>query len=185
MHTDRVVRIGPPNRREQLVRWVESWCDGVAFTLSPLSGGASARNFFRLEFVDSRPTLIVMDAPTHGDSHRFVRVARLLADAGVHAPDVIAEDLEQGFLVISDLADASYLSEPNNDNADSLFEPATPAWLTDSIPWKEGTSRFSWNLHATRALPATPCWRANGSETSTSVLQEDPLAPIAWDKFRV
>jgi aminoglycoside/choline kinase family phosphotransferase len=137
MHTEKV-RIGPPNRREQLVRWVESWCDGVAFTLYPLSGGASARNFFRLELADNRPALIVRDAPAHGDSHRFVRVARLLADAGVHAPDVIAQNLEQGFLLISDLGDASYLSELNNDNANSLFEAAIDALIRWQLASRAG-----------------------------------------------
>jgi N-acetylmuramate 1-kinase len=137
MHSDKV-RIDPPNRREQLVRWVESWCDGVAFTLYPLPGGASARNFFRLEFADSRPALIARDAPAHGDSHRFVRVARLLADAGVHAPDVIAQDLEQGFLLISDLGDASYLSELNNDNANSLFDAAIDALIRWQLASRAG-----------------------------------------------
>ncbi len=137
MHTDKV-RIDPPNRHEQLVRWVESWCDGGAFTLCPLSGGASARNFFRLEFADSRPALIVREAPAHGDSHRFVRVAQLLADAGVHAPDVIAQDLEQGFLLISDLGDASYLSELNNDNANALFEAAIDALIRWQLASRAG-----------------------------------------------
>ncbi len=131
------VRIDPPSRHEQLVRWVESWCDGVDFTLHPLPGGASARNFFRLEFADSRPTLIVRSAPAHGDSHRFVRVAKLLADAGVHAPDVVSQDLERGLLLISDLGDTSYLSALNHDNANSLFKAAIDAlirWQLASRP---------------------------------------------------
>ncbi len=131
------VAIDPLNRHEQLVRWVECWCDGVAFTLHPLTGGASARNFFRLELADGRPTLIVRDSPAHGDSHRFARVARLLADGGVHAPNVIAQDLERGFLLISDLGDTSYLSALNRDNANSLFEAATNAlirWQLASRP---------------------------------------------------
>ena len=137
MDTD-IVRIDPPNRHEQLVRWVDSWCDGGDFTLHPLPGGASARNFFRLEFAHSRPALIVRDAPAHGDSHRFVRVARLLADAGVHAPEVIAQDLEQGFLLISDLGDTSYLSALNHDNANSLFEAAIDALIRWQLASRAG-----------------------------------------------
>lgn len=120
---------GKPNRHQQLVRWAETRCGGAGFTLTPLPPGASARLFFRLKFADNRPSLIVRDAPAHGDSYRFARIARLLADAGLHAPEVIAQDLEQGFLLMSDLGDASYLSTLNHKNADSLFEAAIDALI--------------------------------------------------------
>src|SRR5437588_10312037 len=103
------IEIDPLNRHEQLVRWIESWCGGVLFTLRPLPSGASGRHFFRLAFDDNRPTLIVRDAPAHGDSDRFIRIARLLADAGLHAPELVAQDSERGLLVMTDLGDANYL----------------------------------------------------------------------------
>jgi len=123
------VGVGLPNRYQQLVRWAESQCGGVSFKLSPLPPGASARHYFRLKFADDRPSLIVRDAPAHGDSCRFARIARLLADAGVHAPEVIAQNLEQGFLLVTDLGDATYLSALNHKNADSLFEAAIDALI--------------------------------------------------------
>ncbi|HKC62832.1 MAG TPA: phosphotransferase [Pyrinomonadaceae bacterium] len=124
------VRTDLVNRDEQLLHWVESSAGGAGFNLHALPGGASTRRFFRLEFFsDSRRTLIVRDAAEPGDSHRFVRAARLLARAGVHVPDVIAQDLDQGFLIISDFGDASYLSTLNQRNADLLFEAAIHALL--------------------------------------------------------
>jgi aminoglycoside/choline kinase family phosphotransferase len=117
------------NRDEQLQQWVASAVEGAGFTLHALPGGASTRRFFRLEFKDGRSTLIVRDAAEPGDSYRFARAARLLIAAGVNAPDIVAQDLDQGFLIISDLGDASYLSNLNDRNADSLFEAAIDALL--------------------------------------------------------
>ena len=46
---------------------------------------------------DGAATLIAMDAPPpQEDCRPFVHVARLLADAGVHAPAVLAQDLDAG-----------------------------------------------------------------------------------------
>ncbi len=71
-----------------------------------------------------------MDAPPeHEDCRPFVRVARLLAEAGVHVPRVIAEDLDQGFLLLSDLGTTSYLQALGNDTADELFRDAIHALL--------------------------------------------------------
>src|SRR2546428_3476203 len=117
---------------------MESWCGGIGFTLRPLPPGASARHFFRLAFDDSRPTLIVRDAPAHGDSDRFVRIARLLVDAGLHAPELVAQDPERGFVLMTDLGDASYLSTLNQNNADSLFEAAIEALIRWQLASREG-----------------------------------------------
>jgi len=79
-------------------------------------------------------TLIVMDAPPpREDCRPFVRVASLLADAGVHAPVVHAEDLERGYLLLSDLGTTTYLqalAEPAA-NADALFADA----LDSLVSW--------------------------------------------------
>ncbi len=40
----------------------------------------------------------------------FVRVAGLLRAAGVHAPEVLAQDLDRGFLLLTDLGATTYLS---------------------------------------------------------------------------
>ena len=54
---------------------------------------------------------ILMDAPPSVEDCRpFVRVASMLHDAGVHAPEVTIEDLEHGYLLLEDLGDATYLA---------------------------------------------------------------------------
>jgi aminoglycoside/choline kinase family phosphotransferase len=66
-----------------------------------------------------------MDAPPpQEDCRPFVHVAGLLQAAGVHAPRILAQDLERGFLLLSDLGTKTYLDILNAVNADDLFRDA-------------------------------------------------------------
>jgi len=50
-----------------------------------------------------------MDAPpAQEDCRPYVHVARVLVRHGVHAPAVLASDLESGFLLLTDLGDTTY-----------------------------------------------------------------------------
>ena len=98
-------------------------------SLRPASADASFRRYFRL---DARGvaggTVIVMDAPPpQEDTRPFLRVAALLHEAGLNAPRVLAQDITQGFLLLTDLGTTTYLGALNEDNADALFEAATAA----------------------------------------------------------
>lgn len=71
-----------------------------------------------------------MDAPPdREDSRPFVQVAELMRAAGVHVPRIIAQDLDRGFLLLSDLGTTTYLKALNADNADPLFSDAMEALL--------------------------------------------------------
>ena len=101
--------------------------DSRDFAITPASADASFRRYFRATFgtppprAAGRRTLIVMDAPpAKEDSVPFVHVARLLREAGVHAPEVLAADLERGFLLLTDLGDRTYLSALDADSAAPL-----------------------------------------------------------------
>lgn len=55
-----------------------------------------------------------MDAPPeHEDCRPWLAIARLFADAGVHVPEILAEDPELGFLLMSDLGSETYLGRLN------------------------------------------------------------------------
>ncbi|AZY50793.1 aminoglycoside phosphotransferase [Bordetella avium] len=76
-------------------------------TLTPVSGDASFRRYFRLQAA-GRP-LIVMDAPPpHEDVRPFLHVDGLLAAAGVHVPTIVAQNSDQGLLLLSDLGEQNY-----------------------------------------------------------------------------
>jgi len=71
-----------------------------------------------------------MDAPpAHEDCRPFIKVARLFADAGVHVPRVLAQDLQQGFLLLSDLGDTTYLWALNPATARNLYLDANDALI--------------------------------------------------------
>jgi aminoglycoside/choline kinase family phosphotransferase len=66
-----------------------------------------------------------MDAPPeHENCAAFVHVAQLMQNAGLNVPRVQAQDLTQGFLLLSDLGTRVYIDELNAGNADALFRDA-------------------------------------------------------------
>ncbi|WP_394560444.1 aminoglycoside phosphotransferase family protein [Aquipseudomonas alcaligenes] len=104
----------------------EGWGTVPPASLAPASSDASFRRYFRWQ-AEGR-SLILMDAPPpQEDCRPFVKVAAMLADAGVHVPRILAQDLERGFLVLDDLGSQTWLEVLSADNADALFEQALQA----------------------------------------------------------
>ena len=116
------------NRQQQLETWLSTALKSAKFTLTTASADASFRRYFRVHVADK--TLIAMDAPpTHESCAPFVQVAQLLAEAGLNAPKVLAQDLAQGFLLLRDLGDDTYLSKLNTETAPELYKNATDALI--------------------------------------------------------
>ncbi len=116
------------NRQQQLETWLSTALQSAEFTLTTASADASFRRYFRVHVANK--TLIAMDAPpTHESCAPFVQVAQLLAEAGLNAPKVLAQDLAQGFLLLRDLGDDTYLSKLNTETAPELYKNATDALI--------------------------------------------------------
>jgi len=98
-------------------------------TLAPASADASFRRYFRIQSQNPNfGTFIVMDAPPqHEPLDAFIKVDLLLGEAGLNVPKILEKDLEQGFLLLSDLGNKTYLSELNDDTANQLYKDATHA----------------------------------------------------------
>ena len=98
-------------------------------TLAPASADASFRRYFRVQAAGG--PLIVMDAPPPQEDVRpFVRIAGLISGAGLNAPELLACDELQGFLLMSDLGHALYLEALQQDpgtRADALMRDAIRA----------------------------------------------------------
>lgn len=79
-----------------------------------------------------------MDAPPpREDCRPFVKVAAMLRQTGLNAPEVLAQDLERGFLLLTDLGNQTYLQVLDQDNANELFSDAIDAlirWQLSSRP---------------------------------------------------
>ena len=73
----------------------------------PLAGDASFRTYYRL--CRGRESAVLMDAPPPDEDVRpYVAVAGLLRRLGLSAPEVMAADVAQGFLLIEDFGDDTY-----------------------------------------------------------------------------
>lgn len=86
-------------------------CHGLRpATLRPASSDASFRRYLR---IDGAPgPFIVMDAPpAHEDVRPFLEVAQRAHAAGLHVPLAIEQDVEHGFVLLSDLGTRLYLDE--------------------------------------------------------------------------
>jgi aminoglycoside/choline kinase family phosphotransferase len=126
------------DRRNLLERWLGGQFRGERFGLAPASEDASFRRYFRATLEDGR-SFIAMDAPPGKEDCRpFVRIAGLLKDAGVHAPVVHAQDLAQGFLLLSDLGTRTYLNELNEASAGGLFADAIDALIRWQLASRAG-----------------------------------------------
>ena len=114
---------------------------GAAFTLAPASEDASFRRYFRATLDDGR-RYVVMDAPPEREPCApFVHVAALLRAAGVNAPEVHAQDLAAGFLLLTDLGTQTYLdalASAGPGRADALFRDATQALLRWQLASRPG-----------------------------------------------
>ena len=85
------------DRLEHLENWLKLQLPGQPYALAPASADASFRRYFRASLPDR--TLIVMDAPpAQEDCRPFIQVAELFRDAGINVPQILAQDLQQGFL---------------------------------------------------------------------------------------
>ena len=125
-------------RRAAVERWLARELRGAPFALTPASEDASFRRYWRAALEDGR-SFVAMDAPPDKEDCRpFVRIAGMLAAAGVHAPQVIAQDLEQGFLLLTDLGTQTYLQVLNAGNAPQLFADATDALIRWQLATRPG-----------------------------------------------
>jgi aminoglycoside/choline kinase family phosphotransferase len=124
--------------RAQAARdWACAALDRTVLSFAPASADASFRRYFRL--AADGGTWIVMDAPPDKeDCAPFVRVAALMREALVHVPDVIAQDLDKGFLLLSDLGTRTYLDVLDESNADALLTDAINALVRWQAASREG-----------------------------------------------
>ena len=103
-------------------------------TFAPASADASFRRYFRLSHAGE--SWVVMDAPPEREDCRpFLHVAQLMLDAGINSPRILAQDLSQGFLLLSDLGRQTFLHVIDEQNADALFTDAIIAL----VQWQQAS----------------------------------------------
>ena len=148
-------------RLSLLHNWVATILPSTTFHIVSLAGDASFRRYFRVIANDRR--YVVMDAPPALENCQpFVAIANAFQSSSVRMPDIIAFDLSQGFLLLSDFGDQQLLPILNDDSADALYRSAIDVLMQmqrcdvtanyalphfdDAQYWREFDIFFTWYL---------------------------------------
>ena len=148
-------------RQEQLNDWLNKVLAETAFSLAPASADASFRRYFRVALHDR--TLIAMDAPPPRENCApFIHVAEVLAKAGLNVPHVLEQDIEQGFLLLTDLGDTTYLAALTDTakkyNPADLYRDASMALVKLQLASKQGVFPDYDEALLTREMQWFPDW---------------------------
>ena len=126
---ERPEHLAQPERIERLTAWASAVLPAPLLDLQTASADASFRRYFRAS--TAAGSFIVMDAPpSHEDCKPFIHVARLFRAAGANTPEILAENLAEGFLLLSDFGDTTYLAALDENSADRLYLDANAALIS-------------------------------------------------------
>lgn len=116
----------------------KTWLSGLPITVTstaPLEADASNRRYIRI--FTKTGTYVAMDAPPPTENIKpFVAISAALQKQGLKSPSIYASDFNQGFLLLSDFGDQTYLRALNTQNVEMLYEKALHA-LSLALPIKE------------------------------------------------
>lgn len=131
-------------RLAQLTSWLDTLGLVEICSRRPASSDASFRRYFRYDVVPAMQdkvgaTLIAMDAPPERENvPAFIHVAGLLQAADVNVPAIVARDVPNGFLLLSDLGTTTYLARLNVDNAPFMYSDAVDTLIKFQLSSEAG-----------------------------------------------
>lgn len=117
------------NRTQQITQWLANELKLPPFRLESASEDASFRRYFRMtpDEGDAK-SLIIMDAPPEKEPlEPFSTIAEQLFRIGLNVPEILARNVEAGFLLLGDLGSTSYLDQLNSETVGRLYGDALSA----------------------------------------------------------
>src|SRR5690348_194372 len=108
IYDDKTSMIANMSRESILDDWLKSVLKTTGFVRVSLAGDASFRRYYRVTVEGS--SYVVMDAPPPESPQLFIEIAQVLDKQGLKVPKVIAAEITQGFLLLTDLGDRLYLN---------------------------------------------------------------------------
>lgn len=117
-------------QRETLLKnWLASIYPNRSFELSFAAADADFRRYFRATF-DNGDTIICMDAPPEKMRQSVINYLKVQAlFSCLNVPTILAQNLEQGFIVLNDFGDIQYLKAMQHDTSSQTHK----ALLLDAI----------------------------------------------------
>lgn len=169
---------------QAIQNWAADRLGVGALEIAPASSDASFRRYFRV--TAQGRDYIVMDAPpAHEDCRPFVAVARLFRDAGVHVPEVLAQDMEQGFLLLTDLGNTTYLAALNESTARELYLAANDALIRIQQASRPGVLPEYDRALLTRELMLFPEWYVGRHMGATLTPEQQTLLDTVFERILV
>lgn len=109
-----------------LKNWLKESCSPAIsnFELEPLINDASSRQYFRLRLKDNLSHIAMIAPPDKENLIAFITIAKDFAHQGINTPAILAYNLEQGFMLLSDLGNDLYLDILNPHTVDDLYNRA-------------------------------------------------------------
>ena len=153
-----------PERQLACISWLEALAQThglVPSSLRVASADASFRRYLRVD-TQAGASLIVMDAPPDKENcEPFVKVAKLMQSAGLKAPEVLAWQEAQGFMLLTDLGDQTMMSaiDVKNPQANhALYMQAVDALIAWQLSSKAGVLPPYDETLLNRELSLFPDW---------------------------
>ena len=154
----------PEERLSRLTAWLDTLALVQVESRRPASADASFRRYFRLDVVPALraklgDTLIAMDAPPDRENvPAYLKVQALLLEAGVSVPAIVAQDVPNGFLLISDLGNTTYLQRLTIDNAAFMYSDAVDTLINFQLSSQPGVLPDYDRAFIERELNLFPEW---------------------------
>jgi aminoglycoside/choline kinase family phosphotransferase len=184
-------------RLDALKNWITRVLGAGRHDIRPASADASFRRYFRV--TAGQQSFIAMDAPPDkGDMHSYVAIARRFHTLGLNVPEVLEENHEQGFFLITDLGDQLYLRHLNDLTVDRLYGDAMGALVIlqagsftqvagkflpdydETLLRREMEIFCEWYLRRHRGMSLTPGQQAALEETFTLLTRNALSQPQVW-----
>jgi len=106
---------------QRLLEWLKIQLPHEAVDPHPLKGDASFRQYFRLT-LPNKNYIAVNSPPATENNEAFVKISQAYLNLGLIVPEVIAHDLDQGFLLLTDLGDDVLFQLLSPENADLYYQ---------------------------------------------------------------
>jgi aminoglycoside/choline kinase family phosphotransferase len=152
-----------PRRAAAFAEWLRRVGPAHALqpaSVRPASADASFRRYLRVD--GGGGSFIIMDAPPEReDCAPFVKVAKLMADAGLYVPRVLAWDAPQGFMLLDDVGTRTMIevvdAEPTQATQ-ALYLRAVDALVAWQLASKPGVLPVYDEALLARELALFPDW---------------------------
>jgi aminoglycoside/choline kinase family phosphotransferase len=198
-NTSALIEWAQPERQAAFHQWLDTQASAhgvLPATVRAASADASFRRYFRVD--TAQGSCIVMDAPPDKENcEPFVRIARLMLDAGLYAPRILAWDEPQGFMLLDDIGSQTMMDIIHRDDPQAnhgLYMRAVDALLTlqqssrpgvlpayDEALLQRELSLFpDWYLTQHRQLQIDSTQREMLDKTFKTIVQRNLAAPSVY-----